>query len=336
MGRIIFILAISFNISFSGMPVTDPTSYTFYIQQIKQSVELINNISKQIATLGGIRTAIDEQKRAFYNAKDALENSVNSVVDAVEDLKETTSNAEIKSLFSLKRDSIKTNSQDGFLYGDITNLIDGYFKRADDAIIEAHGGKEAFEKFNKEYKKIVDVMGANSTKEIKEILNDGKKIENAKNSLLLNDYVQAMQGEGREAIQQLALGQVNKTWKKYFTPTKEQEEKNKQRAERIENIAKYINDSSDMYQQAQTTNHLLFELYKLTMEEHKSAIEFRNAMALLYYTNSDDQQLIKILEERQKNIERINNGMKPKPLSNTWDKIPNGSVFGFGHRPWQK
>lgn len=63
---ILFSIWFPCSFSFGGMPVTDPTSYTYYIDQINKTTEVINNTSEQIETLGGIRTQVDQMKNAVW------------------------------------------------------------------------------------------------------------------------------------------------------------------------------------------------------------------------------------------------------------------------------
>jgi len=47
-----------------AMVVTDPSSYSYYVQQIKEAQKALVEAQKQVDTLGGIKTTADQAKRA--------------------------------------------------------------------------------------------------------------------------------------------------------------------------------------------------------------------------------------------------------------------------------
>lgn len=47
-----------------AMVVTDPSSYSYYVQQIKEAQKQLAEAQKQVDTLGGIKTTADQTKRA--------------------------------------------------------------------------------------------------------------------------------------------------------------------------------------------------------------------------------------------------------------------------------
>ena len=60
--------------AFGGI-VSDPTSYTYYVQQIKDAQKALVEAQKQVETLGGIKTTADQAKRAVmgnYNRAQGL------------------------------------------------------------------------------------------------------------------------------------------------------------------------------------------------------------------------------------------------------------------------
>lgn len=311
MKKKIIALLLSFQLSYS-FTVTDPASYVYFMEQIAQMTEVIQGITKQIETLGGIRTALDETKRVFYDTKSNLEGAFSNLQDALKDLREATSNAEIKSLFDFSEDSISTNSTDGILYKDITQEIQSYFDSADEALLKRFD-KAKLVAFDEEMKKINQALKANSLEEFNV---DLQKIDYNKISknILLRDQLRKIQGDGKKGFQNLALRQNNDIWNKYFLPTEEQEEQRKQRQEKVEKYISYIEQSSDMYQQAQTTNMILAEILTVLNDEYKSAITFRNAMALLYLDNSDNTAFITQLKKIEKLIQNFKK-VRNQPLT---------------------
>lgn len=61
---------------------TDPTSYSYYVEQIKQQVEMIEKAAKQVETMGGVLTeakALTSSVTGHYNRAMSLVNRVNSL-----------------------------------------------------------------------------------------------------------------------------------------------------------------------------------------------------------------------------------------------------------------
>ncbi|OCL90597.1 hypothetical protein [Aliarcobacter thereius] len=129
--RIIF-LGLSFQLVFgSAMVVTDPVSYTHYIEQINEFKKQVDLMTKQIETLGGIKTATDDVKRQIYTVKEQFDSTMMAMMRAGERMGEALANTKdnVKKVGSYKKDSITTSQSDGgFLYEDTAKLIDAFFE----------------------------------------------------------------------------------------------------------------------------------------------------------------------------------------------------------------
>jgi tetratricopeptide (TPR) repeat protein len=69
----------------AGMVVTDPGSYSYYVEQIKQQVELIDRATKQVETMGGVLTEaqkIQSNLTGHYNRAVSLVNRINRLSNA--------------------------------------------------------------------------------------------------------------------------------------------------------------------------------------------------------------------------------------------------------------
>lgn len=329
------VLILSYQLSF-GFVVTDPASYVYFMQQVAQFTQMINQVTTQIETLGGIRTALDETKRQIYNTKDNLEGAFANLQDSIKGLHEATDNAEIKSLFDLGRDSITTNSTEGIFYKDITEKIQGYFDSADEAIMKDID-KAKLQAFDEEMKKTNAALSANSSKDFLEKLNT-MDFDKMQKNLLIRDYLIELKKGGKEAIQQLALKSNNDLWIKHNLPNEEQKEKQKERRERVEKYISYIENSSDIYQQTQTTNMILVEIMTILKEEYNSALNFRNAMTLLFLGNSDNQQFLKQVEKNQQVYAQLQKGQDIEIDDtglNHIQNLPKANPFGIGFRPYK-
>ncbi|RXJ82176.1 hypothetical protein [Arcobacter sp. F2176] len=329
------VLLLSYQLSFSFV-TTDPTSYVYFMQQIQQMTKMIDAATTQIKTLGGIRTAMDETKRQIYNAKDNLEGAFSNLQSAMKDLQEATSNAEVKSLFDLGRDSIKTNSTEGILYKNITNEIQSYFDNADDAIMK-NFDKAKLQAYDEEMKKLTAALSSNSLEDAKKNLETLDYAKISKN-LLLRDYLASLQGKSKEGYRNYALKMNNDIWNKYFLPNEEEKEKRKARQEKVAKYISYIENSSDIYQQTQTTNMILAEILTVLNEEYKSAISYRNAMSLLYLSNSDNKSF---LDQIKKNREVYGKLKKSQDVQiddiglSRIQNLPKSNPYGVGFRPFK-
>lgn len=111
--------------------VTDPVSYTYYVQQINQTTQMIQNMQQQIQTLGGIKTAVDDMKRQVYTVQDSVTNALNGLQNATNGLFDSMAQVDdrVDEIFSMERDSISTVEGDstGIYYRSTAELIDDIF-----------------------------------------------------------------------------------------------------------------------------------------------------------------------------------------------------------------
>lgn len=315
-----------------GDVVTDPGSYSYYMQQIAQVTKSIDLMTTQIKTLGGIRTAVDDTKRKIYNTKDNLENVMKNLKGSMVALTDAMSNAEVKSLWSIKRSSIGTGSG-GLFYGDISKQIEAYFVAADDAVIKRMGGKEKFKKwvamelYNP--KKALSQVDLNDFKAVMGAEIDVKKV---KKSLLVSEYLRNVKKGTREDVQQNALGNVQNDYNDFFYPTDAQKFKREEDLKRLESFTKYIQTSGDSMQQTQTTNLVLVEILNILNREYKSALKYRNAIASLHMKNINNPAYLARLVDNQKNMKEEIEKITNKVDNSKYSKLKKASSLGVGFR----
>ncbi|AXX85117.1 hypothetical protein [Aliarcobacter skirrowii] len=119
------------NLFGAAQVVTDPISYTHYIDQIKEFQKQVELMTKQVETLGGIKTATDDVKRQIYTVKEQFTDAFMGLMNAGQKLGEAGGKVgeTFKQIGSYKKDSITTNSGDGgFFYEDMAKMIDGFFE----------------------------------------------------------------------------------------------------------------------------------------------------------------------------------------------------------------
>ena len=117
----------------AGMAVSDPTSYTFYVQQINAATEQIKLIQKEVETLGGIKTSTDDVKRQIYRVQDDFRNAMNNLVNAQKGLASAILETPetVDKLVSTDRDSITTAPGDGgVFYEDTGEFLDEMYRKS--------------------------------------------------------------------------------------------------------------------------------------------------------------------------------------------------------------
>ena len=323
------------------MPVVDVAalqlkfkSFQLQIKSIGEYAKTINLLTNQIKTLGGIRTSIDDMKRGMFNAKDSLEGAFTNLQGSLEGLHGAMDNAEIKSLFSIKRSSIG-NGSGGILYEDISGKINAYLKIADDEMIKAMGGKKKAKELQVKLYTIQKALSQTNLNDFKSVMSaniNGKEMEK---SLLIQDYLKNIESVTKENIQQDGFANVQADYNEWFHPTEEQKAKRKKERERLSSFTKYITSSTDINQQTQTTNMILQEMLKIMMKEYKSALKYRNSIASLYLKNYNNPSFLnQVATNRDKIQEKINKVEKSVYSNSTKHgslkkAAPSGAGFRF-------
>ncbi|RLA82765.1 MAG: hypothetical protein DRG78_06260 [Epsilonproteobacteria bacterium] len=294
----IIILIGSCQLSLMAMPVTDLGSYAYYVSMMNQTIQLIDNATKQIESLGGIRSSVDDMKRDVYNTKDTLEGSVENVKSSMKRLNKATKSVEVKSLFSMRRDSIG-NSSGGIMYGDISEKMNYYFKAADQKIIDAHGGRENMKKPELKLYKLNKALGKTTLNGFKSVMGTKIDYEEVKNTRRVEEYVKKVSQLTRKDAQQLALSNVHKTYNDLFNPSEKVQEEQAEDEARINSLVQGITASKDLMQQNKTTNLLLAELLRVTIKQYKSAVEYRNGIVSLYLQNSNNEKFLELVNKNK-------------------------------------
>lgn len=320
-----------FGVGGVGDVVSDPGSYAYYMQQISQMTKTIDLITTQIETLGGIRTVVDETKRTIYNAKDNLENVMGNLKGSMEGLTKAMSNTEIKSLWSIKRNSIG-NGSGGLLYGDISKQIRTYFEVADEEVIKRMGGKEKLKELEIELytlNKALSEVNINDFQAVMGTKIDAKKVNEG---LLMTKYLQDMKNQTRGDIQQNAFANVQENYNELFHPTYEQKFKREQDLKRLESLTKYIETSDDFMQQTQTTNLILVEILNILNREYKSALKYRNAIASLHLKNINNPAYLARLVDNQEKMQEDMKNITYKVDTSKYNSLKKADSFGVGFR----
>jgi len=329
-------LFLSFQLSFSaGMVVTDPASYTYFMEQIKQYTEMIEAMTTQIETLGGIQTAMDDTKRTLYNAADNLQGVYNNLQNAMTGLMDAMQNAEVKSLFDTSRDSIKTNSTDGLFYKDIREFIDGLFQDMDTALMNQFD-KGKLMQIERDLKRVTDALKSNSAKDARSKLL-GLDYKQMNHTLLIKDALGTSIQDGKKSYQNFVLAQNNDIYNDLYNAGDDLKKIQDANKEKLKSYFDYIQNSSDIYQQTQTTNLILMEIVKILQEEYLSAVTYRNSMALLFLDNANKKEFEAQVQKSMQIQKKLTSGIVPKEDLGGYElhKLKKSDPFGIGFRPWK-
>lgn len=328
-------LMLSYELVFGLTPVTDTQSYFYLINSINQTTQLIQGATQQIQTLGGIRTVMEDVKADINDAKSSLEGSMEALKAASKSLNSSFKNVELNSLFDLDAQRT-TTSGTGIAYTDIANVIDNSFKKADEALITSMGGHAAYQKFLQNQYKLVSALKTNSIDDFKNALNNpasAAEMKKFQNDILLSDYIEKTKKIGTMGKQTLSAQMINKEWEKEFFPNEEQRQEREEDNKRLTELANYIEKAKDMKQSTKTTNMILFEILMLLNKEHKSALNYRNAMTSLYLRNGKSTKLVAELKRRQDQLAKAGVNV-PTDIRNSPTRSLKGSnPYGTEWRP---
>ncbi|OCL86003.1 hypothetical protein AAX26_01653 [Aliarcobacter thereius] len=329
-------LSLSVQLNFgAGMVVSDPVSYTYFMEQVAQYTEMINAMTTQIETLGGIQSAVDDTKRNIYNVSDNLQGLYNNLQNAMQGLMGAMENAEVKSLFDTSRESIKTNSSDGIFYKDIREAIDGLFQSMDETLMKQFDQGKLMQ-IDRDLKRLTDALKSNSAKDARSKLL-GLNYSDMNNSLLIKDLLNKSNKEAKEAYKNFVLSQNNDIYNDIYNPTDELKKEQEANQKKLEGYFDYIQNSSDLYQQTQTTNMILMEIVKILQEEYLSAVTYRNSMSLMFIENADKQDFNKKLQKSLEIQKKLSNGVISKEdlPGHEISKLKKSDPMGIGFRPWK-
>ena len=287
-------------------PVTDTKSYLYIIQSINQTTQLINGMSQQIQTLGGIRTVMDDVKGDINDAKSTLKGSLEALKSAKDNLDKTMNNSEIKSLFDMDAQRT-TSSGQGILYKDMAKIFQDGSKKADAGIIKFFGGKEKFQNVLNNQFKLNRALKANSVADFVKAINKpmtSQERKKVKDSALIFNYSNKNNKLRRNSHQRVSAEFVTNEFNKLNFPNEEQKAQKAKDTKKLQRLLKYIGKAKDMRQSIKTTNLVLFEILQLLQKDYKNALSYRSAMVSMYLGNKSGSVLARELQEREKKFNK--------------------------------
>jgi len=304
----IVVLILVHNLTFAVAPVTDAMSYSYLIESINQTTQLIENANKQIETLGGIKTATDNLKRDIYNAKDGLTGAMDRLQGALQKSKETINNVSIKKLFSFKRKDIGHGSG-GLAQKDIEKVLSQWIGSADSAITGGKSKKDVKSDFEK-ISRLNAALKEKSLKDFQRVL-DGESGARTdyNNNIKLQKFVDKNIKNTKDAMVADIYKMTMDSFNKYYFAKDGQKSAYEDDEERLAELKEAIGQQKDLYRKVHLTNMLLFEMLQLSFRQYRHTINYRNAVVMNGYNNKNNTSFMK-------QIKKINsiNSMSEKEL----------------------
>jgi glutaredoxin-related protein len=328
----LFLITVTMIILFGANPVTDAGTYKYLLQQIKQYTEMINSLNEQVKSLAGIRTVIDDTKRNIYDAKDTLENSILNLRRSADSLMRTMESTEIKSLFSIRRDSIG-NSTGGIMSEDIQERINAYFQKADDVLVERMGGEKKLKQISMNLYRINKALKQTNLNDFNAVINSKPDYDETKKSIQIKEFIRDNEKLLRNTVKEDAYKNVQEKYNEIYYPSEEQKKEKEDELKRLTDYVRYIKEAKNLNEQSQTTNLILIEILKILQKEYQSAITYRNAVATQHLLNiNNPAYLARLVENAESLQEEIKNFQPTNDVNDEFQKLKKANSLGIGLR----
>lgn len=284
-----------------AMVVTDPTSYTYYAQQlktfndsVKTSLEQLESINKLNELSNTANELLDDVSGLLYNPQNQIQGIYDNLVNSIErfeDIGERVSNMNATT-FLKNYHNVKDNAPTG----------------------------EDFKKWEENFEALFDNskddVYLNLKKRVDEAL-ENKKYEDwgvARQDLDKYLYLKKLE---REQLKKYSLLAPTEYYNDYYLneETVAKREKTKQH---IEKLTKQIDSSTDLMQQTQTTNQILIEMLSLLQGQYELSMMYYNSVSVVNLSTEVQNKEIdmKDIEKSRKKFDEEKN----KDKTNTTEK----------------
>ncbi|WP_024954372.1 hypothetical protein [Sulfurospirillum arcachonense] len=274
-----------------GDIVSDPTSYTYYMKQIKAMNDQMEGVLKQIEKLNELNKLTEKANDLLTNTGEKIFNPKKRIMGIANDLQSS-----IKRMQSLG-ERVKNMGAERFMkeYHNIDEPLNN----------------DDFQKWQKEFEKLFisedDETYNNLQKEIQKAVKSGnyKKYERAVANM--NTYLK-IKGIEKDKLRRYALLAPTAIYNERFM-SEAGKQRSDERFKKIEKYALQIESQKDMLKQQQTTNEILLLLLETVDEQHDLQMHFFNAISLAALSEKEQEQA----------------KVDPESLKNTKEKLKNGT-----------
>jgi hypothetical protein len=278
----------------AGDIVSDPTSYTYYMKQIKAMNDQLESAFKQVEELNKINQLTEKANDLLFNTGEKIFNPQKRILGIVNDLQSSISR--MQSL----GERVKNMGTERFIkdYHNVNKPLNN----------------EEFEKWQAEFEKLFSLKDDETYEQLEDNLQkaiksgDYKQYERAVN--MFNDYIKIRNIE-REKLRYYSLLAPSKWYNEYYLS----EEGKKRRDDRFKKIGKYtmqIDNEKDLMKQQQTTNQILLLIVETIDEQYNLQMQFFNAMSIAVLSEKDQEQTDIEIEELKRTKEELKNSSSAK------------------------
>jgi len=236
----------------AGMVVTDPTSYSYYVEQLKKQAEQIEAATKQVETLGGVLDTVDKIESKLMGHY----NRATGIVKRIDKLQKVMS-----------RDT------DGNMFAKLKQIGDA--GRATGGVLR--GGAGELKSAGKDYGELTgDDLYADTRKVLEWNFGDPRDKS--------DPMAQYRNADGKYQAQQDALKSVVVNGEGLLGGIKE-------RIDGIKDLANQANSTANMKDAQDMTNAILIEILKTLTDFMAIAAQANQANALFNYSGATDKTM---------------------------------------------
>jgi hypothetical protein len=280
----------------AGDIVSDPTSYTYYMKQIKAMNDQLESAFKQVEQLNKLNEITKKVEDLIFNTGEKIFNPQKRIIGIVGDLQSSISR--MQSL----AERVKNIGAERFIkdYHNVNKPLNN----------------EEFEKWQAEFEKLFEDQNDETLieldKKVQVAVKSGNynKYERAVNEF--NNYVRVKQIE-KDKLMKFSLLAPSKWYNEYYLS----EEGKKRRDDRFKKIEKYtmqIDNEKDLMKQQQTTNQILLLIVETIDEQYNLQMQFFNAMSILALSQFSMSSSLITAEELQEAKKKLENNEEIKML----------------------
>nr|WP_032072668.1 hypothetical protein [Aliarcobacter butzleri]AHG28767.1 hypothetical protein [Aliarcobacter butzleri] len=305
------------NMLFGGMVVSDPTSYTYYAQQIKAMNDQIKSALDQLEVLNKANEYLNTANDLMSNAGERIYNPSKQITGLVNNLSNIQRNFE-RTAQRASNMGVERFFKD---YHNVKEpLKDDILKKWKDNFNALFDNKED-EKYQKLNNKVLKAVQDNDYQAYQKAVED------------LDEYNKMKKLE-QDAMRKYSLLAPMELYNDYFM-NEEVVNERKEKMERIKQLANQINSEKDMVKQQQTTNQFLLEMLTIQQAQYEMQMSFFNAisMNLVNEKTNTKQDMEKVISEKDKYNDRKDaikteesNSVKEALEELSKNKSPNSSI----------
>ncbi|MCT7576495.1 hypothetical protein N5U97_02245 [Aliarcobacter butzleri] len=291
---------------FGGMVVSDPTSYTYYAQQIKAMNDQIKSALDQLEVLNKANEYLNTANDLMSNAGERIYNPQKQIMGLVNNLSNIQRNFE-----NMAQRASNIGVERFFKdYHNVKEpLKDDILKKWKDNFNALFDNKED-DKYQKLNDKVLEAIQDNDYEAYQKAVED------------LNEYIK-LKGIEQDALKKYALLAPMELYNDYFV-NEEVVKERKDKMERIKQLANQINSETDMVKQQQTTNQFLLEMLNVQQAQYEMQMSFFYAIStnLINEKSNSKQDIKKVIEEKE-NYASSKDSVKSKTTTSTEKYIDN-------------